>query len=99
MDFSTQLKAIRKQKGISQAELAKICKTNVINISRYEIGKIKPNIEMAIVISSALNVSLDVLCGISKDKDTKLVKLALAASKLSKEKTKALELIISAMVK
>ena len=57
------LKAIRKSKGISQAELGRktgICRQN---ICEYEKGRSGGTIESALRIAKALNVSLDELCG------------------------------------
>ena len=62
MGFAKKLKELRKQSGYSQAALAQLCTTKVTNISRYEMGMVKPGLDMAVLIATHLNVSLDVLC-------------------------------------
>ena len=61
--FGKRLLEVRKDKKISQDELAK--KTNVHGavIGRYERDEVKPSIEMAAFIANALQVSLDYLVG------------------------------------
>ena len=61
--FGKRLLEVRKNKKISQDELAK--KTNVHGavIGRYERDEVKPSIEMAALIANALEVSLDYLVG------------------------------------
>jgi transcriptional regulator with XRE-family HTH domain len=61
--FGKRLLEVRKNKKISQDELAK--KTNVHGavIGRYERDEVKPSIEMAALIAGALEVSLDYLVG------------------------------------
>ena len=98
MDFAGQLKRIRTQRGLSQAKLAQLCDTKVTNISRYEVGSVKPNIEMAVKIARALEVSLDNLCGLTKD-DCPLAGLAQSACKLPKEKIIAIEQVLRTFLK
>lgn len=69
-DFSTNIKKYRKEKGISQDELAKIIKKKFKvdiaqnTISQYENGTREPNFEMVKKIATALEIPLEDLLGI-----------------------------------
>ena len=53
----------RKRNKLSQSKLAKMVGTIAITIGRYEIGKIKPSIDVAAKIADAFGVTLDYLLG------------------------------------
>jgi len=61
--FGKRLGEVRKDKKLSQDDLAK--KVNVFGavIGRYERDEVKPSIEIAAQIAEALEVSLDYLVG------------------------------------
>lgn len=64
MSFSEKLKLLRKEKGLSQIELAKKLNISRQSISNYENGLRFPNDEKLIVkISDFFNVSIDYLFG------------------------------------
>lgn len=63
MSFGSRLLQARKNKGISQEELAKELGTKGPAIGRYERDEMKPSIEAAAKIADFLNVSLDWLVG------------------------------------
>ena len=65
MSFGDNLSVIRKKKELSQSQLAKKVGIISITIGRYERNEIKPSIDIASKIASALDVSLDYLVGIS----------------------------------
>jgi len=98
MNIGSTLKELRAKNGLSQAQLAKIVDVKVSAISRWEQNMVKPNLEMAVKLATALNVSMDVFCGLAEAKDSVLVNLAKKATKLSKDKIKALELVVKAFV-
>lgn len=54
---------LRKQKGWSQTELAKVVGCSREIISKYEKDNVMPSIEMAKKIADAFGVSLDYLVG------------------------------------
>jgi transcriptional regulator with XRE-family HTH domain len=56
-----RLKELRKQKNISQTDLAKALNMKQTTISSYEKGKTQPPIEVLIDIANHFNVSLDYL--------------------------------------
>jgi transcriptional regulator with XRE-family HTH domain len=65
MLFAERLSQARKQKKISQEELAKALGVHAPIIGRYERGEVKPSVEVAARIADALDISLDYLSGIS----------------------------------
>lgn len=65
MSFSKRLTAARKEKGLSQGELADKVDSTSITIGRYERDEVKPPLEAAAKIAAALGVSLDYLAGLS----------------------------------
>jgi transcriptional regulator with XRE-family HTH domain len=88
-----------KKKELSQAQLAQLCNVKVTNISRYEMGSVKPNLEMIITLANVLNVATDTLCGLNDLQDNNLVLLAKKAAKLPKEKQQAIALVLEAFLK
>ena len=74
--FSQNLKKFRKEKGFNQQDFANHLRIGQNNISRYERGDVVPKLEIAVAISKALDVFLDVLCGLNKSEPSKLELLA-----------------------
>lgn len=63
MGFEQVLSQLRKQKKLSQEELAKAVGVHANVLGRYERGEAKPSIDIATNIAQALGVSLDFLTG------------------------------------
>lgn len=66
MTLGQQVMALRKKKGLSQADLGKAVGTSGDIIGRYERDEVKPSIEVAVKIADALDISLDYLVGKTK---------------------------------
>ena len=77
MNLGDKIIALRKQKNISQTDLAKAVAVSREIIGRYERGDALPSIEVAAKIADVLEVSLDYLAGNSKKAavDKKTMKL------------------------
>lgn len=58
-----RLKELRKEKGLSQLQLATDLHTTQNTISRYETGEREPGIAELIKIADYFNVSVDYLIG------------------------------------
>lgn len=56
-----RVREVRKEKGISQADLAVKCKTSAQYLSQIENGKKQASLQILITIAEALEVSLDEL--------------------------------------
>lgn len=54
---------IRKEKAISQHQLAKMIGTNQSNVSRWEQGLNEPSIVECWKLADCFGVSIDYLCG------------------------------------
>ncbi|MDD3141251.1 MAG: helix-turn-helix transcriptional regulator [Lachnospiraceae bacterium] len=59
MAVKNNLKAIRKERGLQQAGVAKAVLTDARTISRYETGERNPSIEMALRLSGYLKIAMD----------------------------------------
>ena len=65
MLFGERLQKARKERKVSQDELAKSLGVHAPIIGRYERGEVNPSIEVATKIADSLGVSLDYLTGLS----------------------------------
>lgn len=61
MDFNNRLYQLRKQKGLSQEELANRLNVSRQTISKWEVGDSTPDMEKLVAISDLFEVSLDKL--------------------------------------
>lgn len=61
-----RLAKIRKERGLTQVELAETVDTGQTIISDYECGRIRPNPSMLVRLAKALKVSTDEILGLKK---------------------------------
>lgn len=61
MEFNEKLQELRKQKGLTQEELAEVLYVSRTAISKWESGRGYPNIESLRAISKCFSVTLDEL--------------------------------------
>ena len=61
MEFYEKLKNLRKQRGLTQEELAEVLYVSRTAVSKWESGRGVPNIESLKAIAKYFSVSLDVL--------------------------------------
>lgn len=59
-----RLQELRKDKGVSQAELAKLLGVSHYTISSYECNRSDPDDKIKILIAKYFNVSVDYLLGL-----------------------------------
>lgn len=69
MEFNNKLYQLRKQKGLSQEELANRLNVSRQTVSKWEIGDSTPDMEKLAAISSLFDISLDELV-MGKEPDT-----------------------------
>ncbi len=69
--FSIRLKELRKNKGISQRELARKVKVSSAMVSDYEAGKRSPTIEVLEKFARFFGVSTDYLLGLTDNPSPK----------------------------
>lgn len=58
---NNKLRELRKNKGLYQKDLAKICNVSPSTIAMYEVGRTQPSPEILSIFSSYFNVSIDYL--------------------------------------
>ena len=65
--MNLRLKEARRQKGLSQSELADLAHVSRQAYSLYERDLRRPNWETMIILAKALDVSVDYLLGLTED--------------------------------
>ena len=63
MEFSQKLKELRKERNLTQSELAHMLNYDNTIIADYEAGRNEPNIKNLIKIANIFDVSVDYLIG------------------------------------
>ena len=66
VEFGERLKVLRKEKRLTQKQLAAMIGVQHSVISFYEVGDRIPSVEVVIKLSSALHVTTDYLLGVEK---------------------------------
>ena len=66
VDFGDRLRRLRKERKLTQKELAGRIGVKNSVISFYEVGDRTPSLEVLVKLSKALHVSTDVLLGLDK---------------------------------
>lgn len=61
MEFNNKLYQLRKQKGLSQEELANRLNVSRQTVSKWEVGDSTPDMEKLVAISDLFEISLDEL--------------------------------------
>ncbi|WP_243153482.1 helix-turn-helix domain-containing protein [Senegalia massiliensis] len=70
MGFPERLKSLRLEKKLTQEELGNKLNVTKANISKYETGRIEPNIETLDYLSNFFDVSIDYLLGKTDKRDS-----------------------------
>jgi len=103
--FAERLRALRRQKNLSQAEFSKIVGVHSIHISRYERGISKPNSGTLKKLAEALGVTADYLIeGKTTDaakarlEDKELLQMFKEIEKLPKEDKSFVKRVIDALL-
>ncbi|QIW50414.1 helix-turn-helix domain-containing protein [Lactococcus raffinolactis] len=66
--FSERLKFLRKEKKLTQTELAKMLNTTQGTVGKWENNKLEPNFKKLILLAKYLDVSTDYLLGVTNIK-------------------------------
>lgn len=67
-EFSENLRRLRAEKGLTQTELAKRIGVNKSIVSAYESQERMPSLNVLVRLSYVLNVSMEYLLGVSRNK-------------------------------
>ena len=95
MDMGTKLASLRRQKGLSQLELAEALNVSRQAVSMWESGATIPSIDNLILLGRLYEVSVDELLGISPAKKDAEAK---AEEHAEKKKTRSRLLIAAVLV-
>jgi len=99
MEFGERLIIIRKEKKMSQSELAKKVGIHANVLGRYERGEARPFVEMAVKLAQALNVSADYLLGnTDMDLDTNTLRRLEEIDKLSEQNKNQVFQVIDSLI-
>ena len=79
-----RIREIRKEKGLSQLELAKKLNVNQTAVSQWERGTTLPSASVLLKLSSILDTSSDYLLGISNNHEVLSMKIKKSWMKLKK---------------
>lgn len=82
MEFNNKLYNLRKQKGLSQEELASRLNVSRQTVSKWEVGESTPDMEKLAAISELFEVSLDELVLDKKPKQQEVVAEQIVKSEL-----------------
>ena len=100
MEFGKRLMNIRKEKKLSQNDLASKVGIHANVLGRYERGDAKPFVEVAAKIANALDVSLDYLTGNTDILfDKKTTQRILEVQQLSQKDTEHLYAMMDAFLR
>lgn len=69
--YGERIKELRKEKGLTQTQFAKLINTTQKNISKYELEQLDLNTDTIILICKTLNVSADYLLGLEDETGAK----------------------------
>ena len=73
--FGERLKELRKEKNLTQTDIAKIFNVTDATVSTWEVGKAQPSFDILMELAKYFNVSTDYLLGIIEDDKPKIEKL------------------------
>lgn len=98
--FQDRLAALRKLKGLSQAELADGIGVHTNVIGRYERGLAKPSIEHAANLAKILDVTLDYLVGnIDQELDKEIIEQVSVLQRLPSEERQHILFTLNALIR
>ena len=64
-NYTIRLLELRKEHSYTQQFVADYLKIDRSNYSKYELGKLEPNIDMLVALSNLYNVSVDYILGLT----------------------------------
>ena len=67
IDTGERIRALRKQRGLNQDQLAELASLNRVTVAKYESGRVEPGAQALARIADALEVTTDALLGRSEE--------------------------------
>lgn len=68
MEYPNRIRALREDGDQSQAQIAKLLNIGQRTYCDYELGKTRIPVDSLILLAEYYNVSMDYICGLTKDK-------------------------------
>ncbi len=98
--FSEHLAALRKQKGLTQQQLAERVGVHVVQLRRYEAGSSQPTLDVIRGIAVALGISADELLFATDERgpDGALKLQFEAVSRFDPESKKVVQQVLDSMI-
>ena len=66
MHYCDRIRALREDKDLTQAQIAQLLHIGQKTYSDYELGKTRIPVDSLIVLARFYNVSMDYICGITR---------------------------------
>lgn len=63
IDTGERIRALRKQRGLNQDQLAELASLNRVTVAKYEAGRVEPGAQALVRIADALDVTVDEILG------------------------------------
>ena len=102
ISFGKKIAALRKNKNLSQTELAKRLGTSISVISRYERDEINPSIEAAKKLTEVLGTTVGYLLGETENdqlfQDPKILERLQSINKLDEKEKQQVYFVIDAVI-
>ena len=95
MEFSKKLKEIRKNKNLTQEELANLINVSRSLVARWEYGDVYPSEDNLDLLSKVLNVSIDELIDKEEKKNVIKIKEKLSVIKVNKKIKQIIYIIVT----
>ena len=95
MEFSKKLKEIRKNKNVTQEELANLINVSRSLVARWEYGDVYPSEDNLDLLSKVLNVSIDELIDKEEKKNVIKIKEKLSVIKVNKKIKQIIYIIVT----
>ena len=96
MDFGEQFRKIRKERGLTQEQVASTLNVSRQAVSNWENNKNLPDLEMVVKLSAAFDLSLDQLILGGKDMNNMTEKLIKDGSETRRARMNLIAIIIGA---
>lgn len=68
MEYPNRIRALREDSDQSQAQIAQLLNIGQRTYCDYELGKTRIPVDSLILLAEYYNVSMDYICGLTKDK-------------------------------
>ena len=68
-EVANRIRSLRKEKGMTQIELADVMRLGASTVRRYEVGETQPTLEIGTQFADYFDVTLDYIAGRSEKRN------------------------------